>query len=279
MIIRCYGARGSIPVSGPEYLRYGGDTTCFEVRSVADDIIIIDAGSGIRRLGNTLLAENRFVYTLFLTHSHWDHILGFPFFKPIYDARTTLHIRGCNEAQGDLKKILSRAMTGPYFPVSFECLAANIIYEDDCVLSYRVGPIEIWPIHLSHPNGGQGYKLVENRRSFVFLTDNELGFRHRGGLPAEAYVEFAYGCDLLIHDAEYTPEEYQRTRTWGHSTYLDALEVAIRAKVRRFGLYHHNQDRDDAGVDAILDHCRAIVAARHLPLDVFAVSQGMAIEL
>jgi len=279
MIIRCYGSRGSIPVSGPEFLRYGGDTTCFEVRSQDDDIIIIDAGSGIRRLGNKLLREGRFDYTLFLTHSHWDHILGFPFFKPIYDARTTISIRGCSDAQGDLKKILARAMSGPYFPVPFDSLAATITYEDDCVMFYRVGPVEVWPIHLSHPNGGQGYKFVENGRSFVFLTDNELGHRHRGGLSVEAYVEFAQQADLLIHDAEYTPAEYERTRTWGHSTYLQALEVAIQARVRRFGLYHHNQDRDDAGIDAILDHCRQIVAQRHLDLEVCAVRQDMEIVL
>jgi phosphoribosyl 1,2-cyclic phosphodiesterase len=279
MIIRCYGARGSIPVSGPEFLRYGGDTTCFEVRSQDDDIIIIDAGSGIRRLGNKLLQEGRFRYTLFLTHSHWDHILGFPFFKPIYDARTSISIRGCSEAQGDLKRILARAMSGPYFPVPFDTLAATITYEDDCVLFYQVGPVAVWPIHLSHPNGGQGYKLVENGKSFVFLTDNELGHRHRGGFPPEAYVEFAQGADLLIHDAEYTPAEYERTRTWGHSTYLQALEVAIQAQVRRFGLYHHNQDRDDAGVDAILHHCQQLVAARRLDLDVFAVHQDLEIAL
>lgn len=279
MIIRCYGARGSIPVSGPEYLGYGGDTTCFEVRSREDDILIIDAGSGIRRLGNNLLREGRFAYTLFLTHSHWDHILGFPFFKPIYDSRTTIGIRGCTEAQGDLKKLLARAMSGPYFPVPFDNLAATITYEDDCVLSYHVGPIGIWPIHLSHPNGGQGYKLVEDDKTFVFLTDNELGYRHRGGLTPEAYVEFAWRADLFVHDAEYTPEEYQRTRSWGHSNYLDALNVAIRAQVRSFGLYHHNQDRDDNGVDRMLNHCREIVAAQRLPLEVIAVSQGMEMVL
>mgnify|MGYP005842635651 CR=1 FL=1 len=279
MIIRCYGARGSIPVSGPEYLRYGGDTTCFEIRSQDDDIIIIDAGSGIRRVGNKLLAEQRFDYHLFLTHSHWDHILGFPFFKPIYNARTTITIRGCNEAQGDLRKLLARAMSGPYFPVPFDSLAAAISYEADCVLSYHVGPVEIWPIHISHPNGGQGYKLVENGKAFVFLTDNELGYRHRGGLRPQDYMEFTQGAELLIHDAEYTPEEYQRTRTWGHSSYLDALDLAMRARVPRFGLYHHNQDRDDAGVDRILAHCREIVAQQRSPLEVFAVGQEMEISL
>ncbi len=245
MIIRCFGARGSIPVSGQEYVRYGGDTTCFEIRSQDDDIIIIDAGSGIRRLGKKLLAENRFAYTLFMTHSHWDHILGFPFFKPIYDHRTKINILGCTQAQGDLKKLLARAMSTPFFPVPFSELGAEFTYDDDCVVSYHVGPVEVWPIHLSHPNGGQGYKFVENNKTFVFLTDNELGYHHRGGLTTEEYAEFARHADLLIHDAEYTPEEYQKTRSWGHSTYVEALDLAIQARVQKFGLFHHNQDRDD----------------------------------
>jgi phosphoribosyl 1,2-cyclic phosphodiesterase len=279
MIIRCFGARGSIPVSGREYLKYGGDTTCLEIRSQADDIIIIDAGSGIRRLGKQLLAEDRLEYSLFLTHSHWDHILGFPFFKPIYDHRTRITIRGCTQAQGDVKKLLSRAMSTPFFPVPFSELGAEITYEDDCVLSYRVGPVEVCPIHLSHPNGGQGYKFVERDKMVVFLTDNELSYHHRGGLTKEEYADFARHADLLIHDAEYTPEEYQRTRSWGHSTYVDALELAIQAQVRQFGLFHHNQDRDDAALDRMVDHCRDIVATRKVSLEVFALTQETEIVL
>jgi phosphoribosyl 1,2-cyclic phosphodiesterase len=279
MIIRCFGARGSIPVSGPEYVRYGGDTACFEIRSQDDDIIIIDAGSGIRRLGNKLLREQRLTFTLFMTHSHWDHILGFPFFKPIYDPQTRITILGCTETQGDIKKLLARAMSTPFFPVPFSELEAEFIYEDDCVLSHRIGPLEIWPIPLNHPNGGQGYKFVENNKSFVFLTDNELGYHHRGGHSLEAYREFAQNADLLIHDAEFTPEEYQRTRGWGHSTYLQALDLAIQTRVARFGLFHHNQDRHDAAVDRMLQHCREIIAEQKVTLEVFALTQETEITL
>lgn len=279
MIINCFGARGSIPVSGLEYVKYGGDTPCLEVRSQDDDILIIDAGSGIRRLGNKLLKENRFDYTLFMTHSHWDHILGFPFFKPIYDPRTRITIRGCSQAQGDIQKLLSKTMSTPYFPVPFSELGADFVYEDDCVLSHHVGSIEVFPIKLSHPNGGQGYKLQEDGKIFVFLTDNELGYHHRGGSSLEEYVEFSRNADLLIHDAEYTPEEYRHTRNWGHSTYREALDLAIRAKVRRFGLFHHNQDHSDTAIDQMVCHCHEIVADQKLTMEVFAVAQEMEIRL
>jgi phosphoribosyl 1,2-cyclic phosphodiesterase len=279
MIINCFGARGSIPVSGPEYVKYGGDTPCLEIRSRDEDIIIIDAGSGIRRVGNKLLKENRFDYALFMTHSHWDHILGFPFFKPIYDRRTRITIRGCSQTQGDIRKLLSRTMSTPYFPVPFSDLGAECLYDDDCVLSHHVGPVEIFPIKLNHPNGGQGYKLKEHDKVFVFLTDNELSYHHRGGLSLEEYVEFSRNADLLIHDAEYTSEEYRHTRSWGHSTYRDALDLAIQAKVQRFGLFHHNQDHHDMFIDQMVQHCQDIIANQRISMEVFAVTQDMALQL
>ena len=206
MIIRCYGARGSIPVSGKQYLKYGGDTTCLEIRSKNDEIIIVDAGSGIRRLGNKLLDEQRYEYNIIFTHSHMDHILGFPFFKPIYNEKAIINLMGCPTTQGDISKLLSRAMSAPFFPVQFDQLKAKINYAADCPISFSIDSIEIFPINLSHPNVGMGYKFIEDEKIFVFLTDNELGYRHRNGMTFEEYADFAKDADLLIHDAEYTSE-------------------------------------------------------------------------
>jgi len=279
MIIRCYGARGSTAVSGKEYLKYGGDTTCLEIRTKNDEIIIVDAGSGIRRLGNRLLAEERYEYNLIFTHSHLDHIIGFPFFRPIYSDNTKIQISGCPTTQGNVKKLLSRAMGPPLFPVPFDRLRAQISYSGECAISFHIDSVEIFTINLSHPNVGMGYKFREDGKEFVFLTDNELGYRHREGRKREEYVDFAKEADLLIHDAEFTPEQYRVTRTWGHSTYTDALDLALKAGVKRFGLFHHNQNRDDSELDGIVKKCRQIIEDNKQDMHCFALTQTTEITL
>jgi phosphoribosyl 1,2-cyclic phosphodiesterase len=280
MRIRCWGARGSIPVSGKNYLHYGGNTTCLEIRTNNDDILIVDAGSGIRELGNLLLEEGRHNFTLLLTHAHWDHIVGFPFFKPIYSSKTSINIWGCPFAQFSLKETLSRIMAAPNFPVNFDAIQAQLSYQDACNDSYQLGSLTITPIALSHPNQGNGYKFIEDDgKCFVFLTDNELGFRHEGGLDYDDYLNFSRGADLLIHDAEFTAEEYEKTRGWGHSVYNDALKLGLEAEVKTLGLFHHNQERFDNAVDAMVDECRKEIARQSAKLECFAVRQGTELTL
>jgi phosphoribosyl 1,2-cyclic phosphodiesterase len=279
MIVRFWGARGSIPVSGPDYLRYGGDTTCLELRTQDDEIIVVDAGSGIRRLGNRLIAENRDHFALLFTHAHWDHLMGFPFFKPIYVAGTNIAVYGCPFVQTSIKQMISNIMLPPYFPVNFADLKADLHYHDFCDTIFTIHSVEVTPIALSHPNQGVGYKICEQGKNFVFLTDNELGYRHPGGLAYEDYVAFAYDAEVLIHDAEYREEDYQLTKAWGHSVYTQALQLAIDAKVKRFGLFHHNQERSDAAVDEIMADCRRIVKGQRASLECFAVFQDMEITI
>lgn len=281
MLIRCWGARGSIPVSGSEYVKYGGDTPCIEIRTKNDEIIIIDAGSGIRRLGNKLLDENRFNFTMIFTHSHWDHIIGFPFFKPIYLRKTKIQIFGCPVAQGSLQKLLGDIMSPPHFPVSFNEIKADLTFENDnsCRTSYQIDSVKITPIALSHPNRGLGFKFEEDGKTFVFLTDNELTFKHPGGLDYNAYMNFSKGADLLIHDSEYTEDEYKIMKTWGHSLYTDALRLALEAEVKTFGLYHHNQDHTDEIMDKMVADCNSTAASQGSKLSCFAVPQDMEFKL
>lgn len=279
MIVRCWGARGSIPVSGREYLKYGGDTTCIEIRTKQDDIIIVDAGSGLRTLGNSLLAEGRHHYSMIITHAHWDHLMGLPFFKPIYFKKTSIHVYGCPYSQTSLKQVFSRIMAPPNFPIDFDSIKAGITYHDSCMEKFKIKSLSVTPIALSHPNGGEGYRFEEEGKSFVFLTDNELTHKHSGGLDFQDYCDFSAGADLLIHDAEYNEADYKKTIKWGHSTYKDALQLALDAGVKSFGLFHHNQERADQAVDEFVKDCRKIIREKHSTMKCFAVHQNMEIIL
>lgn len=273
MLVRSWGSRGSIPVSGQEYLKYGGDTPCLEVRSRDGQTLIVDSGTGIRRLGKLLSAEGITHFDLCFTHSHWDHIIGFPFFRPIYDAKTFIRLHGCPMTQGNIRDLLAKTMESPYFPVNFGQIAANIQYLGLCQAPFSVGSVSVDTIPISHPNLGLGYKFIEDKRTVVFLTDNELGYQHRGGQSFADYVAFCHGADLLIHDAEYTEDEYLETKTWGHSTYTDALRLALQAEVKAFGLYHHNQWRCDDEIDRLVADCRRLAKKAGRDLDCFAVGQ------
>ncbi len=279
MYIKSWGSRGSIPVSGRNFVKYGGDTTCLEIRPKSGDLIIVDAGTGIRRLGNKLIHENSFHYNFLFTHAHWDHLMGFPFFKPIYTEHSIFRMHRCPFPSKYVGNMLSRVMTPPNFPVRYSDLKAEIVHEDACEFHFVIGSMEIIPIPLSHPNTGSGYKFIEDGKTFVFLTDNELGFIHPKGLPFEAYVEFCEGADLLLHDAEYTPGEYQLYIEYGHSSYMDTLQLAMEAGVKNLGLFHLNQDRKDRDMDWIVRHCRDIVSEKGVKLHCFGVSGNTVIKL
>ena len=273
MEITIWGARGSIPVSGPEYLRYGGDTTCLELRGPGEPLLI-DAGTGIRRAGDRLDAQQvRRIHLLF-THAHWDHVLGFPFFRPLYTPGVRIEIYGCLEAQNSVREMLGRAMSPPGFPVDLGDVAAELVFHEPCRGHFEAGGCTVTTIPLSHPNGGVGYRIEEGNRSVVFLTDNELGSVIPGGRTRAEYACFTAGADLLLHDGELTAEEYRTRRGWGHSTWEDALGLALDAGVRRFGVWHHNMQRDDDAIDKIIGECRARVAAAEAGIECFAARQS-----
>lgn len=279
MYIKCWGSRGSIPVSGADYIKYGGDTTCMEVRTASNDIIIIDAGTGIRRLGNKLIEDNRCKYNFIFTHAHWDHLMGFPFFKPLYSEKAQFNMYRCPFHTKFVETILPKVMSPPNFPVKYSEIKAHIVYLESDQSEFKIGSVTVTPIPISHPNTGSGYKFTENGKTFIFLTDNELGVVHASGRKYEDYLSFCAGADLLIHDAEYTPEEYESKKEWGHSSYIDTLKLALEAGVDQLGLFHLNQERTDQQMDQIVDTCKKIIAENGRKLECFAVSCDMVFNL
>ncbi len=284
MTIKIWGCRGSIPTPGLATLRYGGNTTCLEIRTSLPEVIIVDAGSGLRNLGKALRQDETVTdLRFFMTHAHWDHVVGFPFFEPAYDERYTITFCGGSHGHECFRKSLSRQMQAPFFPVDFSMVKAT--FKTRCTQAHgehgtcRFGQLEVYPVPLSHPNGGHGYKFVEAGKSFVFLTDNELGLQHVGGLSRSDYVDFCRGADLLIHDAQYTDEEYTHTRGWGHSTYADTVDLAMAAGVRRLGLFHHDPDRADDDLDRQVDKCQQRIRAAGSSVACFGCVEGMTITL
>jgi phosphoribosyl 1,2-cyclic phosphodiesterase len=282
--ITFWGCRGSIPSPGPSTLRYGGNTTCLEVRDSEGRLVVVDAGSGLRLLGKTLLKDQApQTVRFFLTHSHWDHLMGFPFFEPAYHERFSFLFCGGAHAQDSIQRYLSHQMQTPFFPVDFSVLKAAFHFR--CERPHggdppcRLDSLQVFPIPLSHPNGGYGFKFLENGRSFVFLTDNELRHQHPGGLKPALYEDFCQGADLLVHDAQYTERQYGFTRTWGHSTFDDAADLAAAAGVKRLGLFHHDPDRSDEDLDRQVDLCRERLLKTRVKLDCFACAEGSSIEL
>jgi ribonuclease BN (tRNA processing enzyme) len=205
--------------------------------------------------------------------------MGFPFFKPLYFKSTKLIMHRCPFHSKFVETILSRVMAPPNFPVKYSDIKAQINYIDACPAEFDIGSAKVVPIALSHPNNGSGYKFIEDGHSFVFLTDNELGYNHPGGRSFEDYEDFCRDADLLFHDAEYTPKEYQFFIDWGHSVYTDVLQLALGAGVKKLGLFHLNQERTDTEMDRIVKHCRQLIAGQRRKLKCFGVQSDMTFEL
>lgn len=284
MFIKCWGSRGSISVSGQEYVKYGGDTTCIEIQAKTGEIVIVDAGTGIRRLGKSLLRRNQFDYTLLLTHTHWDHILGIAFFKPLLYSKARVVFQNRQFAGIDTKAVLNQVLNPPFFPVRLKDLQADIQFDASLTGSFKIGSLTIDTIPTSHSEGSLGYRFTEEGKSFVFLTDNELGFSHPQSRKKEDYIKFSQNADLLFHDAEYTKDEYACKIGWGHSSIPDVLDLASKARVKKLGLIHLNQDRTDDEMDAIVKGCTQILKnrtlpANTLPIDCFAVPYNFEITL
>ena len=306
MRIKFWGVRGSIATPGASTVKYGGNTACTELhlddenRNIHDGrvhLLILDAGTGIRNLGNDLMEHNQKISAhIFITHPHWDHIQGFPFFKPAFVEGNDLTILG-PEARGiKLSELIAEQMNKIYFPVRLSELKAKINFlplKEDCT---EVQGAEVKSFYVNHPGFTLGYKITHNNKALVYISDNEpfsveasehfangepevLGlFRQYHGDPNNRVVDFIRGADVLIHDTTYTPEQYAEHVGWGHSHYLYTLRLATRAGVKNLFLFHYDPSLSDHDVDDMVARSNAEMKKSGYSFRLFASKEGMEFE-
>ncbi len=244
-----WGVRGSIACPGPDYLAFGGNTACVEVRA-DDERIILDAGTGLRVLGLQMLREAHAPATILLSHTHWDHISGFPFFQPAFHPDFAFHIMaGHLQAPLTIANVLAGQMSHPFFPVPIQNMAARLSFEDfhagETIRTRTGRPVRT--VALNHPDGATGYRVDAGGASVCYITDTE----HVPGRPDEAILALVEGADLMIYDSTYTDEEFARYQGWGHSTWQEGVRLAQAAGVKQLALFHHSHERSDTELDAI----------------------------
>ncbi len=296
--IKFWGVRGSIPTPGPRTTRYGGNTSCLEISFPDKPLMIVDAGSGIRELGKDLLTRQHPIQAyIFLSHFHWDHIQGLPFFQPAFESQNNFVIYGCDEPNVDLTKIISMQMNPIYFPVAIEDMSAKVEFRPITEEQFTLNDVDVETKFLNHPGYTLGFRFTYNSKSIVYMSDNEPFYRKqnhtsrytRDSLESrfENYVEdkenhlirFLAGADVLIHDAQYFPEEYQQRISWGHSPYTYAVDLAVKGRVKQLILFHHDPDHDDDTVDRILDLSRNRLRQQGYRIECLAAAEGDAIHL
>jgi phosphoribosyl 1,2-cyclic phosphodiesterase len=278
MTIRFWGVRGSIPSPGRTTARYGGNTSCVSIDAGEEKTLVLDAGTGIRALGKALEVRPDTIFLL-LTHIHWDHIQGFPFFSPLYQPDRTIYLFPSPVGKSRLCEALEQ-MDGAHFPITADrlpsrtrCLTAGgmeFLADQGFCLSQ---------IATNHPGGGAGYRVECAGRSVVYLTDNELAPPYAVATDFEGFVRFCRRADVLIHDAQYLEADMPHKHGWGHSLVSQACRLAVAAQVKHLILYHHDPDRTDDELDTIQDMARSWIQTQDRRLQCTVAYEGLVVKL
>lgn len=278
MKLTFYGVRGSVPTPGPEYIRYGGNTACVHIELTDGTDIILDAGTGIRNLGKKLLHKEGDIHLL-LTHNHWDHIQGFPFFAPIYQPGRNITITP-GQTSPDTPDAILEQMSGSYFPVNYKTLPANI-----CIEPVPEG-ISSWPLNsaiitrnkMNHPGNGSAFLIEADNTRVAYITDNELYPPYKKATDFLDWVSFAKDADLIIHDAQYMLSDMPKKCGWGHSVAEEAVKLAMACRAKRLALYSHDEMRTDDEIEALERHCQEVIEIGQMDLRLFAAAEGISMD-
>ena len=291
--VKFWGVRGSIATPGADTVYFGGNTSCVEVRADGE-IVVLDAGTGIRPLGRSMVKEfqgRSLRMTLLLSHTHWDHIQGFPFFIPAYNPKNDIRIMGCEGASSGLNNVLSSQMESPYFPISMHQMPGHIHIEEIKHFDFSLGRVKVQSRYVNHPGLCLGFRLNTSAGAIVYLPDNEPFSRLRTipnyGYDHLAYaqqqdsrlIEFMQGAEVLIMDSQYDDAEYQTHVGWGHGCVDDVVALAILAKVKKLYLFHHDPDHDDEHIHKMVQWARELVMVYGESLEVEAAREGVEIIL
>ncbi len=284
--IKFWGVRGSVPTPGAATVKYGGNTSCVEVRADGQ-LIVLDAGTGIRPLGLELAQEFNGAsinMTLLITHTHWDHIQGFPFFLPAYESKNTIRVLGFEGARQGLGSTLAGQMESPYFPIALEQMPGNVLIEELQSFDFMIGPVHALAATVNHPGIAVGYRLETSAGSLAYLPDNEPFHVDQHGysrdlvdLQNRKLIDFIHSVDVLIIDSQYDCEEYRAHIGWGHGCVDEVVRLAKLGEVKKLYLFHHDPSHDDARVDAMLAHARSL--ADGSSVQVFAATEGEVVTL
>jgi len=270
--IKFWGVRGSVPTPIPECMGVGGNTSCVQVITPDNDLIILDAGTGLRMLGKNLVKKqehlNRQIHLL-LTHTHWDHIQGLPFFRLLNHPENQITIYGANKPRQSLASILNKQMSFEYFPVSLDEVAAEVLFHPLQEETFSIGNIRIQTAAFNHPGGVYAYRLQLGKQVLVYATDMEYTKENLD----PRLIQFCSEADLLIFDAQYTPEELLYKTGWGHSSHLLAAHLAQKAQVKQLFLFSHDPDHHDQDLEIMEAEAQKLFSETHL------AREGLSIDL
>jgi phosphoribosyl 1,2-cyclic phosphodiesterase len=276
-----YGVRGSCPCSGDGYRRYGGNTSCLLVEVEGDEPLIVDLGTGLRPLGDVLLQAVRVPgaqlhATALLTHLHFDHILGLPFFGPLQDAGARLTVHGPAQPRGSLKDALHAAVQPPVFPIHLDQFRGEMVMIDTRDEDFSIGSARVMARTIPHCGTTLGYRIEAEGRSMAYLPDHQAPADRRS--ISDAVLDLCHDVDLLVHDGQYTEDEYAAKADWGHSTAAFAVHVAAESRAKRLVLTHHDPSHDDSDLDRILTQAQQLAEAQGIE-EVCSAREAQSLDL